>query len=134
MLFGALGILCFGQVNVIPPNIVVSHTIYWWQNFQLASTPTFTASHSSDSLTVKWVNPRLGFLKFNVDGAWNANCLICGVGVLLRDVAGNFVAGLAKYFPHVPSPFFVEALAVREGLALASSRCLHNIVIESHSL
>ena len=47
---------------------------------------------------------------------------------------GNFVAGLAKSFPHVPSPLFVEALAVKEGLVLVSSKGLHNIVIESDSL
>lgn len=44
------------------------------------------------------------------------------------------MASLSKFLPHVPSPFFAEALAIREGLALAFSRGFKNIIIESGSL
>ncbi|KAB2623485.1 hypothetical protein D8674_038349 [Pyrus ussuriensis x Pyrus communis] len=55
-------------------------------------------------------------------------------GAVLRDSIGNFLAGLSKSLPHVHSPLFTEALAVRKSLALASSRGFQNIVLESDSL
>ncbi|RXH85452.1 hypothetical protein DVH24_002550 [Malus domestica] len=72
----------------------------------------------------------LGLLKLNIDGVWNANRLIGGMGAVFRDSAIIFLAGLSKSLSHVPSPLFVEALSIREGLALASSRGFQNIIIE----
>lgn len=70
----------------------------------------------------------------NINGAWDAYRLIGGMGAVICDSTSNFLAGFSKSSPHVPSPLFVEAFAVREGLALASSRCCQNIIIESDSL
>ncbi|CAN6544222.1 unnamed protein product [Malus baccata var. baccata] len=47
---------------------------------------------------------------------------------------GYFVACLSKSSAIVSSPLFAEALAVREGLALVSSRDFQNIIVESYSL
>lgn len=56
------------------------------------------------------------------------------MGAVIRDSACNFLAGLLKSSPYVPSPLFAEALAMREGLALVTSRGYQNILIESDSL
>lgn len=67
-----------GKCN--PPNVMVPRTISWWRNFQLIFTPTSSPCHFPASPRVKWVKPRLGLLKLNVDGVWNANRLIGGMG------------------------------------------------------
>lgn len=105
-----------------PPNILVPRIITWWQSFLMVSTPHAAANTGRISSTMLWAKLRIGFLKLNVDGAWNANSLMGGAGAVIRDSDGNFVASLAMAFDHVSSPLFAEALAAREGLALVSSK------------
>lgn len=100
----------------------------------VVSTPHAAANIGRTSSTMLWAKPGIGFLKLNVDGVYNANSLMGGVGAVIRDSDGNFVAGLAMAFDHVSSPLFAKALAVREGLALVSSRGFQNVLVESDSL
>ncbi|KAB2600181.1 hypothetical protein D8674_010452 [Pyrus ussuriensis x Pyrus communis] len=52
-------------------------------------------------------------------------------GVVIHDSTSNFLAGLSKSSPHVPFPLFAEALAVREGLALADSLQITQVLCTS---
>ncbi|KAM1309675.1 hypothetical protein ACFX2H_006339 [Malus domestica] len=45
-----------------------------------------------------------------------------GVGSIIRDDQGSFVAAAAKKLEHVYSPLQAEALAARDGLLLATQR------------
>ncbi|KAB2602100.1 hypothetical protein D8674_003105 [Pyrus ussuriensis x Pyrus communis] len=99
-------ILCFGLANMI---LLMS--------WSLALSPGGKFSNSSLLLLLPFA--------LNVDGVWNANRLvgnrlIGGMGVVLRDSVGNFLAGLSKSLPY--------------SLVLASSKGFQNIVIESDSL
>ncbi|KAI5311774.1 PREDICTED: ribonuclease [Prunus dulcis] len=73
-------------------------------------------------------------LKINLDGAWNATTKSGGVGVVIRDLAGAFIAGRARKFDNVFSSLKSEALTAREGVVLAVERGLTNICFESDSL
>ncbi|KAI5327599.1 hypothetical protein L3X38_026995 [Prunus dulcis] len=56
-----------------------------------------------------------------------------GVGVVILDSAGAFIAGRAWKFDNVFSALQSEALAAREGVVLAVERGLTNICFESDS-
>lgn len=70
-----------------------------------------------------------------MDGTRNVDQLISGVAAVVQNSNGDCVAGLSKSSAHVSSPLFTvtKALAVREGLALVSSRDFQNIIVESDS-
>lgn len=42
-----------------------------------------------------------------------------GIGIVVWDYHGNFVARAEKNFNFVPFPFHTEALALKDGLVLA---------------
>jgi hypothetical protein len=44
-----------------------------------------------------------------------------GVGAVLRYYQGNFLAASCKFLPHIPSATMVEAIAMRDGLALTNA-------------
>ncbi|PRQ57425.1 putative ribonuclease H-like domain-containing protein [Rosa chinensis] len=67
----------------------------------------------------KWHCPPTGRLKINIDGAYNADRRLGGVGVVCRDDHGSCVAVLAKPFQYASSALHMEAEALRAGLLLA---------------
>ncbi|KAB2619807.1 ribonuclease H protein [Pyrus ussuriensis x Pyrus communis] len=73
-------------------------------------------------------------LKINIDGAWNERSKRGGIGVVIRNDQGVFVAGLTKTFDHIGSPLVSEALAAREGALLATQRGFQNFMLQSDSL
>jgi hypothetical protein len=52
-------------------------------------------------------------------------------GAVARDHDGRFLAAASVFLPNVASVAAAEALAMREGLALANRLGCHNIVMES---
>ncbi|ONI02519.1 hypothetical protein PRUPE_6G203400 [Prunus persica] len=66
-----------------------------------------------------WQPPHENSLKINVDGAWKPGTTEGGVGVVVKDSTGKFVA---------------EALAARTGTILAMERGYQNVVFESDAL
>ncbi|VVA23718.1 PREDICTED: reverse mRNAase [Prunus dulcis] len=57
-----------------------------------------------------------------------------GVGLVVRDSVGAFVAGKALHFDNIYYATQVEAIAAREGAILAVERGFTNYIIESDSL
>ncbi|KAM2005061.1 hypothetical protein ACFX15_000290 [Malus domestica] len=96
----------------------------------------FLPCPSSDynSLTRSMVQSEAGILKINVNGAWDERNRLGGVGIIIRDYLGSFVAARSTRFPFVFSPQQAEALATREGVFLTSEMSFNGIVIEDHSL
>lgn len=71
--------------------------------------------------------------KLNTDGAADMGMCIAGIGAVIRDNQGNFIAGLAANI-RTNTNATTEIWAIREGLKLAISkqiRCIH-IETDSH--
>lgn len=54
-------------------------------------------------------------------------------GVVFRDDAGSFVAGRAQWYRHGLDALRMEAMAVGDGLALASNRGIQKLQLETDS-
>ena len=85
------------------------------------------------SLT-KWSAPPAGFFKINVDGAASDDGKPSSIGVIIRDCQGSPTAASSKV---LSSPFSVEiteALALQEGVLLASEMGLSKVIFEGDAL
>jgi hypothetical protein len=52
----------------------------------------------------RWLKPSPGWVKLNYDGALNSSANIMGVGVVVRNEAREFLAGLVVTIPYVSDP------------------------------
>lgn len=80
----------------------------------------------------RWKPPTVGFLKLNTDAAVRGESG-CGLGGVVRDDMGAVVWGFAQRRDGVLSVDVAEALAVKEGVHLAATRGVSNLVIEVDS-
>lgn len=80
----------------------------------------------------QWRPPRQGWLKINTDSSFIKSKI--GVsGVIIRDENGRFLSRLTRKHATV-DPLMAEALALRDGITLASSLGLNKVVLESDCL
>jgi ribonuclease HI len=77
--------------------------------------------HASASLVSKWSCPDPRQLKLNVDASFFLDDRARATGAVIRDFQGNFIAANCRFLPHVASAEMAEAMAMKEGLALAAS-------------
>ena len=63
--------------------------------------------------TYKWVKPPPNFYKVNVDAAYNKQERQAGMGVIIRDSAGQVLACFAMKIEAVQNPSLAEALALK---------------------
>ncbi|XP_068312488.1 uncharacterized protein [Pyrus communis] len=70
----------------------------------------------------------------NIDGAWISSRRLGGVGLIVRDDSGGFLAVKAANFRDTSSPLLGEALAVKSAVIWAIFRGFHNIIFETDSL
>jgi hypothetical protein len=82
----------------------------------------------------RWIKPNPREVKLNVDASFTHDLHAGALGAVLRDFKGNFLAGRMVYLPHVGSSQMAEALAMKEGLALANEIGVSNLIAESDSL
>ncbi|GJN02011.1 hypothetical protein PR202_ga19322 [Eleusine coracana subsp. coracana] len=68
----------------------------------------------------KWIPPSVGRMKINVDAAISKNSGKAVASVVARDAVGRFLGASALVLDGARNPETVEAIACREGLALAS--------------
>ena len=88
---------------------------YW--NVSCLSPKVF-AQQASHHLEANWSPPNYPLYKINVDGAVFSSQKAAGIGVIVRDYEGNFIAGLSKKI-HAPlGAIEVEAEALEIGMAL----------------
>ena len=66
-----------------------------------------------------WIAPPLEFLKLNTDAAVTRNGSYGSVAALCRDAGGTFLGASCITFRSISDPEIIEALSVREALALA---------------
>ena len=68
---------------------------------------------------MRWEKPPSGWVKCNTDGAFYEQQGQGATGAVLRNDTGDFLRGGAKWYNHCLDALSMEALACRDGLALA---------------
>ncbi|PRQ48116.1 putative ribonuclease H-like domain-containing protein [Rosa chinensis] len=72
-----------------------------------------------------------GLLCMNVDGAYVSSLQYGGIGGILRNEKGEFIAGFAYRVPNVSSAFHAELLAIKSGLELIQALGVSNVALMS---
>lgn len=80
-----------------------------------------------------WKLSETSWVKCNTDGAFCVEKRWGATGVVLRDHHGSFVAGRAQWYKHGLDALTMEALAVRDGLALAHNKGIQRLQLETDS-
>ncbi|OMO52400.1 hypothetical protein COLO4_37225 [Corchorus olitorius] len=63
----------------------------------------------------RWEAPEEGWVKINVDGAFDENTKEAGIGLVVRDAYGQMIAGKHES-TRAPEAVLVEAMAIKEGI------------------
>ena len=79
----------------------------------------------------QWQPPPLGWAKVNVDGAFSQETGKGGIGVVIRDHHGVPVLCSWRAVLRCSSAAVVEALACKEGVALAAEWVRDRVIVES---
>ncbi|CAD6236843.1 unnamed protein product [Miscanthus lutarioriparius] len=95
---------------------------------QLMESPGEPATARSEPC---WERPPLEWFKCNADGAFYDQQWKGATGVVLRDDSGVFVRGIAKWYEHCLDALTMEALACRDGLAMALQLGIQKVWLES---
>jgi ribonuclease HI len=82
---------------------------------------------------LRWARPKPRYIKFNVDASFHDDRKAGAAGAVLRDIDGHFIAASCYLIPHVSTPMLAEAIALREGLELATRLNLSRVQAESDS-
>lgn len=80
---------------------------------------------------VRWMLPRPGRVKFNVDAAFFPSTGTAGVGVIARDDKGTVLLVACRVLFHCADAEEAELLACKEGLNLALQWCPHPVTVET---
>lgn len=81
-------------------------------------------------LTISWTKPCRGWYKLNIDGAYNKEKGIEGIGGVIRNEKGDWLIGFASKIS-VKNPVQAELMALYEGLCIANNRKLYPLEIET---
>ena len=80
-------------------------------------------------IAVRWEKPPLNWYKLNTNGASCGNPGRAGGGGVIRDNAGNWIRGFARYIGYTTS-IIAEFWALRDGLNLAIQLGVQNLEVE----
>lgn len=100
--------------------VVMDRAVHWWQDFLRVTCPY--SQSVSYGVPHRWSCPLIGRLKLNVDGAWDEEQCLGGVGIIIRSAEGNFVGTVTVF-----SPIQVETLAMRVELVVEQGLIKINI-------
>jgi len=75
----------------------------------------------------RWIPPPRGVSKINVDAALSKNSSRASAAAVARDEAGNFLGASVVMMLGITEPEIMEALALREGMALAKDLSLRQV-------
>ncbi|KAK1608489.1 hypothetical protein QYE76_032162 [Lolium multiflorum] len=85
----------------------------------------------SAGVVPRWIPPPPGVAKVNVDAALSKDERLAAVAAVARDVDGHFLGASVLTCRGISDPETMEAVACREGLALASDLNLQRIRLAS---
>ena len=95
--------------------------------------PKISTQQASHYLEAKWSPPKYLFYKINVDSAVFSSQNAAGIGVVVKDHEGNFIAGLSKKI-HTPlGAIEVEAKAFEAGIFFAKEVGIREFILEGDS-
>lgn len=69
-----------------------------------------------------WSAPDVGWFKLNTDASFSAEVNEGASGVVLRDHSGVILAAAGRWYDRVPDVLTAEAMAARDGVALAADQ------------
>ncbi|XP_031120357.1 uncharacterized protein LOC116023495 [Ipomoea triloba] len=82
----------------------------------------------------KWEKQSPGWMKLNSDAAVDERCGVMGLGWVLRDDQGNFIAAIGIPGKGVFTPSEAEGMAVREALSWLKVKGITKVHIETDAL
>ncbi|XP_027166130.1 uncharacterized protein LOC113766104 [Coffea eugenioides] len=91
-------------------------------------------SPQCQSTLPRWNKPQLDFVKANFDGVVFPSQGFSGVGVVVRDDAGNFIASLSKRILGILALDVVETYAVKYATQLLVELGYSHVVLEGDNL
>lgn len=91
-------------------------------------------SYKPPQVHKSWFPPPEGSLKMNVDGTFLPTFQHGGVGRVLRDHHGSFIAAFSYHKEFVSSLLHCELLTIHDGLLLLQAMEVSNIIINSDCL
>lgn len=97
---------------------------------QAIKSPEDTLRKQTGANDQRWVPPSPGFLKVNVDGAFDAKTGRGGAGIVIRDEKGQLKGMTAIPLLHVASAEMTEALGFRGALEIISSEDGQKYLVE----
>ncbi|KAF5204674.1 Ribonuclease h protein [Thalictrum thalictroides] len=86
--------------------------------------------YNISSIYVQWMPPPPYWLKMNIDGSSNGQ--IGGIGIVIRNEFGGFIAGLSKQVGKVTNDM-AELWAIKDGLQTMSRLGVRQVQVESDS-
>ncbi|KAG9146963.1 hypothetical protein Leryth_005228 [Lithospermum erythrorhizon] len=92
-----------------------------------------STTDDTDNSAGLWQIPETGYMKFNIDAAFNATTNSGAAGVIRRNAKGEFWGAKYNRITHVGSPLLAECLAMREGIEFAWKHNWRRIILESDS-
>ncbi|KAL5778263.1 hypothetical protein ACOSP7_011189 [Xanthoceras sorbifolium] len=98
-----------------------------------SAVPSPVASRRAAELP-RWTRPAEGWLKLNVDASLRVDSCLVGLGVVVRNSNGDFMAGLSRKLVGSVSIEIAEAFAILNGLHLTIESGFSRIQVESDAL
>ncbi|XP_062014134.1 uncharacterized protein LOC133730589 [Rosa rugosa] len=83
---------------------------------------------------VNWIHPPMGVLKVNIDGCFNPGTRLGGLGFVIRDSVGTWIAGGASPLRNLVSAEHAEALACQSAVNFVLEHNMMPVIIETDSL
>nr|GMC64734.1 uncharacterized protein LOC109164833 [Ipomoea batatas] len=99
------------------PHTIVEGARSLWRNWVEAQNLQPSSAQPHPAQVCRWKNPQSGWIKANVDAALDGNRNWMGLGCVLRDEDGNFIAALCTPWKGKLLAKEAEALGVREALS-----------------
>jgi hypothetical protein len=96
----------------------------------LSKTPTAGGSNRAPRPT-HWIGPPANMAKINVDAAVAGRLGVGAIAAIARDTGGSYLGASSIGFRSITDPTTLEALAIRESLALADDLQLQSIQVAS---
>jgi ribonuclease HI len=96
--------------------------------------PQSSTRHDTTISGVRWSPPPEGTVYINCDAALFSSLRRMGLGVVIRNHIGQYVAACRELHEEVTTPEVVEALALRRALSLAGDEGFSKIMVVSDCL
>ncbi|XP_024199732.1 uncharacterized protein LOC112202908 [Rosa chinensis] len=113
---------------------IVASTMAWFEEYSLINKATGSQASPRIKGNQPWRPPIAGMLKLNTDRAFLQSATHGGVGGVLRNEKGEFIAGFVYHKEYVTSGMHVELLAIKHGLELLQAMTVTNVIVQSDCL